>query len=143
MPVLIGIAECRTNYGWLSFENGDWSAAEAVPVEAIAQSATIPASLAMASGPRRARREGRIEEAERVSTDCMTARRSSSRWPRCISLAEPSLAATVLRRRLDAVGSNRLDAAVVVDLLGQAEITLGHADEAARRGEALSRRQRQ
>ena len=50
---------------------------------------------------------------------------------------EPSLAATLLRRRLDAVGSNRLDAAVVVDLLGQAEIALGQADEAARRGEDL------
>jgi hypothetical protein len=41
---------------------------------------------------------------------------------------EPSLAAAVLRRRVDAVGSGRLDLAAVVELLGQAEITLGTSD---------------
>ncbi len=133
-------AECRTNYGRVLFENGDWSAAEQFLVEAIAMSATIPASLAMASGTLAELRlaQGRIEEAERV-LDGLHDREEVVVALATLHLArnEPSLAATVLRRRLDAVGSNRLDAAVVVDLLGQAEITLGQADEAARRGEAL------
>ena len=50
---------------------------------------------------------------------------------------EPSLAAAVLRRRLDAVGSDRLDVAAVVELLGQAEIALGTGDAAAGRARAL------
>ena len=133
-------AECRTNYGRVLFENGDWSAAEQFLAEAIAMSATIPASLAMASGTLAELRlaQGRIEEAERV-LDGLHDREEVVVALATLHLArdEPSLAATVLRRRLDAVGSNRLDAAVVVDLLGQAEITLGHADDAARRGEAL------
>ena len=133
-------AECRTNYGRVLFENGDWSAAEQFLAEAIAMSATIPASLAMASGTLAELRlaQGRIEEAERV-LDGLHDREEVVVALATLHLArnEPSLAAAVLRRRLDAVGSNRLDAAVVVDLLGQAEITLGHADDAARRGEAL------
>jgi hypothetical protein len=50
---------------------------------------------------------------------------------------EPSLAAAVLRRRVDAVGSGRLDVAAVIELLGRAEIALGASDTAAGRVRAL------
>ena len=135
-------AECRTNYGRVLFENGDWSgAAEQFLVEVIANVDDDPGLARDGVGnsggasPRGGPDRGGRGEAP---TNCMTARRSSSRWPRCISLAtNPRWPRLVLRRRLGAVGSNRLDAAVVVDLLGHAEITPGQADDAARRGEAL------
>jgi DNA-binding CsgD family transcriptional regulator/Tfp pilus assembly protein PilF len=133
-------AECRTNYGRVLFENGDWSAAETFLVDAIALSAIIPAAHASASGTLAELRlaQGRIEDAARVLEGL------HGREEAVVALAtlhltrgEPSLAATVLRRRLDAVGTNRLDVAPVVELLGRAEIALGAVDEAATRARAL------
>jgi DNA-binding CsgD family transcriptional regulator len=133
-------AECRTNYGRVLFENGDWSAAERFLVEAIAMSSSIPAALALASGTLAELRlaQGRIEDAERV-LDRLHGREEVVVALAALHLArdEPSIAANVLRRRLDSVGSSRLDTAVVVDLLGQAEIALGRPDDAAHRGDAL------
>jgi hypothetical protein len=44
-------AECRTYYGRVLFENGDWSAAEALPTDAISMSRDVfPAPHAFASG---------------------------------------------------------------------------------------------
>jgi DNA-binding CsgD family transcriptional regulator len=50
---------------------------------------------------------------------------------------EPSAAAAVLRRRLAATSPDRLDAAAVIELLGEAEIALFDSGAAIARGRAL------
>jgi len=134
-------AECRTHYGRVLFENGDWDAAERFLTEAIAMSRGItPASHALASGTLAELRlaQGRPEEAARV-LEGLEGRAEAVVAVGTLHLArnEPSLAAAVLRRRVDAVGSGRLDLAAVIELLGQAEITLGASDTAAGRARAL------
>jgi DNA-binding CsgD family transcriptional regulator len=138
-PVLY--AECRTHYGRVLFENGDWDAAERFLTEAIAMSRGItPASHALASGTLAELRlaQGRLEDAARV-LEGLEGRAEVVVAVATLHLVrnEPSLAAAVLRRRVDAVGSGRLDLAAVVELLGQAEITLGTSDTAAGRAHAL------
>lgn len=134
-------AECRTHYGRVLFENGDWDAAERFLTEAITMSRGItPASHALASGTLAELRlaQGRLEDAARV-LEGLEGRAEVVVAVATLHLVrnEPSLAATVLRRRVDAVGSGRLDLAAVVELLGQAEITLGTSDTAAGRAYAL------
>jgi DNA-binding CsgD family transcriptional regulator len=134
-------AECRTHYGRVLFENGDWDAAERFLTEAIAMSRGItPASHALASGTLAELRlaQGRLEDAARV-LEGLEGRAEVVVAVATLHLVrnEPSLAAVVLRRRVDAMGSGRLDLAAVVELLGQAEITLGASDTAAGRARAL------
>jgi DNA-binding CsgD family transcriptional regulator len=134
-------AECRTHYGRVLFENGDWDAAERFLTEAIAMSRGItPASHALASGTLAELRlaQGRLEDAARV-LEGLEGRAEVVVAVATLHLVrnEPSLAAAVLRRRVDAMGSGRLDLAAVVELLGQAEITLGTSDTAAGRARAL------
>jgi tetratricopeptide (TPR) repeat protein len=62
-------AECRTYYGRVLFENGDWSAAEALLTDAISMSRDVfPAPHAFASGTLAELRlaQGRVEDAVRV-----------------------------------------------------------------------------
>jgi hypothetical protein len=62
-------AECRTYYGRVLFENGDWSAAEELLTDAISMSRGIfPAPHAFASGTLAELRlaQGRVEDAARV-----------------------------------------------------------------------------
>jgi DNA-binding CsgD family transcriptional regulator len=134
-------AECRTHYGRVLFENGDWDAAERFLTEAVSMSQGItPASHALASGTLAELRlaQGRIEEAARVLVS-LEGRAEAVVAAATLHLVrnEPSPAAAILRRRVDAVGSNRLDVAAVVELLGQAEIVLGASDTAAERARAL------
>ncbi len=134
-------AECRTHYGRVLFENGDWGAAERFLAEAISMSHGItPASHALASGTLAELRlaQGRIEDAARV-LEGLQGRAEAVVAAATLHLIrnEPSPAATILRRRVDAVGSNRLDVAAVIELLGQAEIALGSADAAGERARAL------
>jgi hypothetical protein len=84
-------AECRTYYGRVLFENGDWNAAEVLLADAISMSKDVfPATHAFASGTLAELRlaQGRIEDAEReycmVSTVVMKPPRRSPRctWPR-------------------------------------------------------------
>ena len=134
-------AECRTHYGRVLFENGDWSAAEAFLTEAIAMSRGVtPVSHALARATLAELRlaQGRIEDAERLLHG-IEGRNEAVAAAAILYLArgEPTLAATALRRRLDGVGSDRLDAAALVELLGQAEITLGMPDAAIERGRVV------
>ena len=133
-------AECKTNYGRVLFENGDWAAAERYLVEATAMSASIPAAHASASGTLAELRlaQGRVEDAARI-LEGLEARNEAVVALALLHLArdEPSVAAARLRRRLDASGANRLDMAVVLELLGRAEIAVGSAADAAVRAEAL------
>ncbi|HEY7429247.1 MAG TPA: LuxR C-terminal-related transcriptional regulator [Streptosporangiaceae bacterium] len=134
-------AECRTHYGRVLFENGDWDAAERFLTEAISMSqGNTPASHALASGTLAELRlaQGRIEDAAHV-LEGLEGRAEAVVAAATLHLVrnQPSEAATILRRRTDAVGSNRLDVAAVIELLGEAEIALGAGEAAAERARAL------
>jgi DNA-binding CsgD family transcriptional regulator len=134
-------AECRTYYGRILFENGDWSAAEALLADAISMSRDVfPAPHAFASGTLAELRlaQGRVEDAVRVLRG-VEGRAEAAAAAASLHLArgEPSVAAAVLRRWLAATSPDRLDAAAVIELLGEAEIALLDSDAAIERGRAL------
>jgi DNA-binding CsgD family transcriptional regulator len=134
-------AECRTYYGRVLFENGDWGAAEALLVEAISMSQGVfEAPHAFASGTLAELRlaQGRVEDAARVLRG-VEGRTEAAAAVASVRLQqdEPSAAAAVLRRRLAATSPNRLDVAAVIELLGEAEIALSDSGAAVERGRAL------
>jgi DNA-binding CsgD family transcriptional regulator len=134
-------AECRTYYGRVLFENGDWAAAEAYLTDAIAMSRSVfPAPHAFACGTLAELRlaQGRLEDAALVLRG-VEGREEAAAAVASVHLArgESAAAATVLRRRLAATSPNRLDVAALIELLGEAEIALGDNDAAAERGRAL------
>jgi DNA-binding CsgD family transcriptional regulator len=134
-------AECRTYYGRVLFENGDWPAAEALLTEAISMSKGVYAAPhAFASGTLAELRlaQGRDEDAARVLRG-VEGREEAAAAVASLHLrqGEPSAAAAVLRRRLAATSQDRLDVAAVIELLGEAEIALLDSDEAIARGRAL------
>ena len=134
-------AECRTYYGRVLFENGDWSAAEALLIDAISMSRGVfPAPHAFASGTLAELRlaQGRLEDAARVLRG-VEGREEAAAAVASMHLArgEPAVAAAVLRRRLAATSPDRLDVAAVIELLGEAEIVLVDSDAAIERGRAL------
>ena len=134
-------AECRTYYGRVLFENGDWGAAEALLTDAIAMSAGVfQAPHAFAAGTLAELRlaQGRVEEAARLLRG-IEAREEAAAGVASLhlELGEPSVAAAVLRRRLAATRPDRLDAAAVIELLGEAEIALLDNGGAVERGRAL------
>jgi DNA-binding CsgD family transcriptional regulator len=134
-------AECRTYYGRVLFENGDWVAAEALLTEAISMSRGVfAAPHAFASGTLAELRhaQGRVEDAARVLRG-VEGREEAASAAALVHLAqgEPSVAAAVLRRRLATTSRDRLDVAAVIELLGEAEIALLDSDAAIERGRAL------
>jgi len=134
-------AECRTYYGRVLFENGDWAAAEALLVEAVSMSRGVfAAPHAFASGTLAELRlaQGRVEDAARVLHG-VEGREEAAAAAALVHLAqgEPSVAAAVLRRRLATTSPDRLDVAAVIELLGEAEIAMLDSDAASERGRAL------
>jgi DNA-binding CsgD family transcriptional regulator len=134
-------AECRTYYGRVLFENGDWAAAEAYLTDAMSMSEGVfPAPYAFAVGTFAELRlaQGRVEDAARLLRG-VEGREEAAAAVALVHLArgEPSVAATVLRRRLAATRPDRLDVAAVIELLGQAEIALHDSSAAIERGRAL------
>jgi DNA-binding CsgD family transcriptional regulator len=134
-------AECRAYYGRVLFENGDWSGAEALLTEAISMSRGVfPAPHAFASGTLAELRlaQGRVEAAARLLRGVEgRAEAAEAVASLHLELGEPSAAAAVLRRRLAATSPDRLDAAAVIELLGEAEIALLDGAAAIARGRAL------
>src|ERR1700760_3274416 len=97
-------AECRTYYGRVLFENGDWRAAEALLTDAISMSQGVfQAPHAFASGTLAELRlaQGRIEEAVRVLRG-VEGREEAATAVASVHLqqGEPSAGAAVLRRPL-------------------------------------------
>jgi DNA-binding CsgD family transcriptional regulator len=134
-------AECRTYYGRVLFENGDWPAAEALLTEAISMSKGVfAAPHAFASGTLAELRlaQGRVEDAARLLLG-VEGREEAAAAVASLHLerGEPSAAAVVLRRRLATTNQDRLDVAAVIELLGEAEIALLDGDAAIERGRAL------
>jgi DNA-binding CsgD family transcriptional regulator len=82
--------------------------------------------------------QGRLEDAVRVLRG-VEGREEAAEAVASLLLAqgEPSAAAAVLRRRLAATSPDRLDAAAVIELLGEAEIALLDSGAAIERGHAL------
>jgi DNA-binding CsgD family transcriptional regulator len=134
-------AECRTYYGRVLFENGDWAAAEAFLTDAITMSRGVfAAPHAFAAGTLAELRlaQGRVEDAARVLRG-VDGHEEAAAAVASVHLAqgEPSVAAAVLRRRLAATSPDRLDVAAVIELLGEAEIALHDSSAAIERGRAL------
>jgi DNA-binding NarL/FixJ family response regulator len=134
-------AECRTYYGRVLFENGDWGAAEAFLTEAISMSKGVfAAPHAFACGTLAELRlaQGRVEEAARVLRG-VEGREEAAAAVASLHLeqGESSAAAAVLRRRLAATSPERLDVAAVIELLGEAEIALLDSGAAIERGRSL------
>ena len=134
-------AECRTYYGRVLFENGDWDAAETLLIDAISMSQGVfQAPHAFAAGTLAELRlaQGRVEDAARVLRG-VEGRTEAAAAVASVRLqqGEPSAAAAVLRRRLAATSPNRLDVAAVIELLGEAEIALSDSGAAIERGRAL------
>jgi DNA-binding NarL/FixJ family response regulator len=134
-------AECRTYYSRVLFENGDWGAAEVLLADAISMSRGVfAAPHAFASGTLAELRlaQGRVEEAVRVLRGVEGREEAAAAVGSLhLALGEPSVAATVLRRRLGATSPGRLDVAAVIELLGEAEIALLDSAAAVERGRAL------
>jgi tetratricopeptide (TPR) repeat protein len=134
-------AECRTYYGRVLFENGDWDAAEPLLIDAISMSRGVfAAPHAFASGTLAELRlaQGRREDAVRVLRG-VEGRVEAAAAVASVHLqqGEPSAAAAVLRRRLAATSPDRLDVAAAIELLGEAELALRDSRAAIERGRAL------
>jgi DNA-binding CsgD family transcriptional regulator/thioredoxin-like negative regulator of GroEL len=134
-------AECRTYYGRVLFENGDWATAEALLTDAISMSRGVfAAPYAFASGTLAELRlaQGRVEDAARILRG-VEGREEAAASVASVHLVqnEPSAAAAVLRRRLAATSPDRLDVAALIELLGEAEIAMRDNDAAIERGRAL------
>jgi len=134
-------AECRTYYGRVLFENGDWAAAEALLADAITMSKgvfAVPHAFAAGTLAELRLAQGKVEDAARVLRG-VEGREEAAAAVASVHLAqgEPSAAAAVLRRRLAAASPDRLDVAAVIELLGEAEIALHDDGAAIERGRAL------
>ena len=139
-------AECWTDYGRVLFENGDWGAAEALLIDAIAMSRDVfPAPHAFACGTLAELRlaQGRLEDAARVLRG-VEGREEAAAAVASVHLArgEPAAAAAVLRRRLAVTSPDRLDVAAVIELLGEAAIAVGDSDTAIEAGSCAGRARR-
>jgi DNA-binding CsgD family transcriptional regulator/predicted negative regulator of RcsB-dependent stress response len=134
-------AECRTYYGRVLFANGDWSAAEEFLTDAISMSKGVfPAPHAFASGTLAELRlaQGRIEEAAKVLHGLEGHDEAAAAFASLhLMRGDAAVAAAVLHRRLDAAGTERLDLAALIELLGETEIALQNIDAAVERATAL------
>ena len=131
---------CRTHYGSVLFATGRWAEAEeelraALAIGTGAEPALRAEALATLAELRLAR--GRIEEAARLLAGYEDHPAAASAFG-AVQLArgEPVPAAATLRRRLRGLDGRSLGAAGVLELLAEAELAQGRAEEAG----ALARR---
>jgi DNA-binding CsgD family transcriptional regulator len=135
---------CRTLYGSVLLATGDWVQAEIELTTALRESrVSHPALHASASAALAELRlaQGRIEEAERLVTG-LEDHDATGAVVTAIHLArgKPGLAATRAQRGLDAAGENQLEQAVLLELLGEAEIAQAAHGGAVDRGRELAQR---
>jgi DNA-binding CsgD family transcriptional regulator len=135
-------ASCRTHYGGVLFATGEWARAEEELRAAIRLSeSSLPAVQARALAKLAELRlaQGRGEEAERLLVGFED---HEAAVPVCARIhllrGELNLAAATVGRRLDALGENRLESAVLLELLGEIEIRQGRVQAAADRGRKLA-----
>jgi ATP/maltotriose-dependent transcriptional regulator MalT len=130
---------CRTLYGGMLIASGDWVQAEEELLIAVAESkqsqaAVHIAALATLAALRLA--QGRLDEAEGLIAGI---EEQSVAVHAGLHMAQgrAAAAAAAARRALDSGSANKLDAALLVELLGEAEIAQGDARTAATRGREL------
>ena len=136
-------ATCRAHYGGVLFATGDWRNAEkelgaALELSGDAMSALRGEALARLAELRLA--QGRIEEAERLLVGFEDHEAAALVYARIHLLrGKLALAVAAIQRRLGAIGGeNRLEGAVLLELLGEAEIGQGQVEGAADRGRKLA-----
>jgi DNA-binding CsgD family transcriptional regulator len=134
-------AECRVVYGHVLAATGEWARAEAelkaaIRLVADAVPAYHAASLATLAGLRLD--QGRLEEAERLLLGFEGHASVTPVLARLYLLqGRTSLAAATAARRLDVVGQGQIESALLLEILGEAEIALGQSGAALERGRAL------
>jgi DNA-binding NarL/FixJ family response regulator len=135
-------ASCRTHYGEVLFVTGDWARAEEELRAALRLSETsLPAVQAKALARLAELRlaQGRVEEAERLLARFEDHEASAPVCTRIyLLLGKFALAATTARRWLEVIGENRLESALLVELLGEAEFGQAQIEAAAERGRKLA-----
>jgi DNA-binding CsgD family transcriptional regulator len=135
-------ATCRAHYGSVLFATGDWQNAEkellaAVELAGDAMPALRGEALAGLAELRLA--QGRVEEAERLLAGFEDHEAAAPVCARIHLLrGRPALAVATVQRRLGVIGGeDRLEGAVLLELLGEAEIGQGQVEVAAERGRKL------
>ena len=136
-------ATCRAHYGGVLFATGDWRNAEnelraALELSGDAMPALRGEALARLAELRLA--QGRIEEAERLLAGFEDHEAAAPVCARIHLLrGKLALAVATVQRRLGVIGGeNRLEGAVLLELLGEAEIGQGQIEGAAERGRRLA-----
>jgi DNA-binding NarL/FixJ family response regulator len=135
-------AFCRTLYGGVLFATGAWKQAEEEFRTALEMSRTSLAGIhgqALSSLAELRLAQGRIEEAERLVAG-FEDHVATAPVLAAIHLTpgKPAVAAATILRRLDQVGEDRLDSALLLELLGEAEIAQDEKESAAGRGRRLA-----
>ena len=133
---------CRTLYGSVLVATGDWNRAEQELKTALKESRGSQPALHSAAASTLAElrvAQGRIEEAERLVAG-LEDQGAAAPAVASIHLARgrPGRAATMVRRALQEVAANQIERALLLELLGEAEITEGGHETAADRGRELS-----
>ena len=135
-------ATCRAHYGGVLFATGDWHNAEEelkAALELSGEALPVVRGEALARLAELRLAQGRPEEAERLLAGIEDHEAAA---PVCVRIqllrGKLSLAAATARRRLGVVGENRLESAMLLELLGEAEIGQGQVEVAAERGRKLA-----
>ncbi len=136
-------ATCRANYGGVLFFTGEWNRAEvelraALNLSGDAMPPVRAEALARLAELRLA--QGSVEDAERLVAGFED---HEATVPVCARIhllrGRPTLAAATVERRLEVIGASRLESALLLELLGQAEIGQGRVETAAERGHKLAK----
>jgi DNA-binding CsgD family transcriptional regulator len=135
-------AECRTIYGRVLFQTGEWERSERELAAAVEMSRGVAdAFTVQATGTLAELRlaQGRIEEADRL-LDAWQGHPEIVGAAARIHLArgEPEATIAVVVRRLDVIGHDQIESAALLDVLGEAEIVTGDTGAARGRSDALS-----
>jgi DNA-binding CsgD family transcriptional regulator len=130
---------CRTLYGGVLLASGDWVQAEeelqiAVAESRHSQAAVHTSAIATLASLRLA--QGRLDEAERL-IEGIEEQAAAVLTSVHLARGRAAAAAVAASRALDSARADQLDAAVLMELLGEAELAQGDAPTAAGRGHEL------
>jgi DNA-binding CsgD family transcriptional regulator len=130
---------CRTLYGGVLLASGDWVQAEeelqiAVAESRHSQAAVHTSAIATLASLRLA--QGRLDEAERL-IEGIEEQAAAVLTSVHLARGRAAAAAVAASRALDSAKADQLDAAVLMELLGEAELAQGDAPTAAGRGREL------
>jgi DNA-binding CsgD family transcriptional regulator len=134
-------AECRIHYGNVLVATGDWQLAERELLAGLEMTSDAVPSLhrlAVSNLASLRLAQGRVEDADRLldghdeHPDLAVVHARLQLWR-----GRPAAAVGVLRRRLEAMSGDRLEASAVAELLGEAELANGDIAAASGRAAAL------